>query len=322
MRLIEGIDIIQKPFPNAVLTIGNFDGVHIGHQALFHEVIEKADDLGGTSVAMTFDPHPLRALRQNGHLPLITLKEQKIELIGSAGIDVLIVQPFDASFASIPARRFVRELLVDRIGMRAIVVGKDYRFGKGREGDIPLLRRYAETFGFEVIVADWIQSARDERDRISSTRIRELVNEGDVGRARNLLGRYYQIRGTVVKGRDRGGKLLGFPTANIQLQDELCPRSGVYAVTVLTRGDRLPGVANIGYSPTFDDHQFTVEVHLLDFSGDLYDEDVRVNFVERIRDERRFSSIDELKEAIADDVRRARDILSTQLDPPARIVHG
>lgn len=322
MRIIEKIDDIKQPFRNAVLTIGNFDGVHIGHQALFHEVIEKADDIGGTSVAMTFDPHPLRALRQNGHLPLITLKEQKIELIGNSGIDILIVEPFTPLFASIPARRFVEELLVERIGMRAMVVGKDYRFGKNREGDLPLLKRYAEEMGFEVITADWIQSTRDDRERISSTRIRELVNGGEVGRARNLLGRHYQIRGSVVAGRDRGGKLLGFPTANIQLQDELCPRSGVYAVTMQVLGELHQGVANIGYSPTFDDHQFTVEVHLLDFSGDLYGKEVRVNFIERIRDELRFSSIDELSRQIRIDVQRARSILSSYPDALSRTVHG
>ncbi|MCG6892106.1 MAG: bifunctional riboflavin kinase/FAD synthetase [Desulfobacteraceae bacterium] len=322
MHIIENIDDIKQPLTKAVLTIGNFDGVHIGHQALFHEVIEKADDIGGVSVAMTFDPHPLRALQQNGHLPLITLKEQKIELIGNSGIDVLIVQPFSRQFASISARRFVEDLLIGRIGMRAMVVGRDYRFGANREGDLPLLQRYAEEMGFEVIVTDWIQSKRDDHERISSTRIRELVNAGEVGRARNLLGRHYQIRGSVVKGRDRGGRLLGFPTANIQLTDELCPRMGVYAVTIQAGGQLYRGVANIGYSPTFDDHLFTVEVHIFDFSGDLYGEEVRVNFVERIRDELRFSSIEALSREIRNDVRRAQDILSSYPDPVARNDHG
>jgi riboflavin kinase/FMN adenylyltransferase len=203
-----------------------------------------------------------------------------------------------------------------------MVVGRDYRFGANREGDLPLLQRYAEEMGFEVIVTDWIQSNRDDHERISSTRIRELVNAGEVGRARNLLGRHYQIRGSVVKGRDRGGRLLGFPTANIQLTDELCPRMGVYAVTIQAGGQLYRGVANIGYSPTFDDHLFTVEVHIFDFSGDLYGEEVRVNFVERIRDELRFSSIEALSREIRNDVRRAQDILSSYPDPVARNDHG
>jgi riboflavin kinase/FMN adenylyltransferase len=309
MKLIEDIDSIDKPFYRAVVTIGNFDGVHIGHQALFHEVIEKADAIGGTSVAMTFDPHPLRALRRNGHLPLITLREQKVELISQSGIDVLIVVPFDAAFAEISARDFVEDLLVHRIGARAMVVGQDYRFGKDREGNLELLRQLARELDFELIVSDWIQAAHDATLRISSTRVRELVESGQVSDARKLLGRHYQIRGTVHRGRDRGGKLLGFPTANIQLQDELCPRTGVYAVTVEIDGQRLPGVANIGYSPTFTDHQFTVEVHILDFEGNLYGRPIRVNFVERIRDEIRFSGIEELSRQIRKDIEKARGIL-------------
>ncbi|HSM75528.1 MAG TPA: riboflavin biosynthesis protein RibF, partial [Desulfobacterales bacterium] len=244
------------------------------------------------------------------HPPLITLYRQKVELIASTGIDVLFGVPFTLEFAAIPARQFVEELLVKRIGMRAIVVGKDYTFGRGRQGNLAMLQELGQALGFEVLVMDWIEMNHTLQGRISSTRIRKLVMAGKVAEARYLLGRYYQIRGTVATGRDRGGKLLGCPTANINLYDELCPQTGVYAVTVECLGEKFKGVANIGYSPTFDDHLFTVEVHLLDFSGNLYGEDIRVNFIERIRDEKKFNSIAELSAQIQKDVQTARGLLN------------
>ncbi len=310
MELVEHIDNIEKPYNNGVITIGNFDGVHIGHQALFHEVIEKADEIGGTSIAMTFEPHPLRVLKQNGHPPLITLYEQKLELITRFGLDVLICVPFSLEFASVTAREFVEDILVNRIGVKAIVVGRDYTFGKNREGNLELLRSYAGELGFEVFAADWIQTPRDGRDRISSTRIREHVIDGEMAEAHRMLGRYYQIRGVVVTGRNRGGKLLGFPTANIKLHDELAPKTGVYAVIMECGERKFKGVANIGYSPTFDDHVYTVEVHVLDFGENIYGEKIRVNFVHRIRDEKKFSGIPELSAQIERDIVTAREILS------------
>jgi len=310
MELVKNIDQIEKPYKNAVITIGNFDGVHIGHQALFHEVIEKADSIGGTSIVMTFDPHPVRVLKQNGHLPLITMNEQKVELIENSGIDVLICIQFNKEFAAISAKEFVEDLLLKCIGMKAIVVGKDYTFGKNREGDLYLLQTFANNLGFEVIVADWVQTSKGLPNRISSTRTRELVMAGEVDEAKKLLGRYYQIRGLVTAGRNRGGKLLGFPTANITLHDELCPKNGVYAVTVDCMEKKYQGVANIGYSPTFDDGVFSVEVHILDFNENIYGQKIRVNFVQRIRDEIKFSDIAELSDAIRNDIETARKILS------------
>jgi riboflavin kinase/FMN adenylyltransferase len=309
MQLIENLDDITSAFEKAVITIGNFDGVHIGHQALFHEVIERADAIQGTSIAMTFEPHPIRVLKQNGHPPLITLYDQKVELIEKSGIDVLIAVPFTREFAAITAKEYVLDILVKRIGAQTIVVGKDYTFGKNREGNINLLRSYAEALDIQVEVVDWIPISKKSADRISSTRIRELVMDGRVRYAQKLLGRHYQIKGVVVTGRNRGGKLLGFPTANINLHDELCPKPGVYAVTVESKGSTLMGVANIGYSPTFDDHEFTVEAHILDFDENIYGQEIRVNFVKRIRDEIKFSSIEELSDQITKDVLTARALL-------------
>ncbi len=311
MELITSLDRITRPYKNAVITIGNFDGVHIGHQALFQEVVAKADEMNGTAIAMTFDPHPLRVIKHNKTLSLITLREQKLELISASGIDVLICVPFTCEFADMSARSFVEDLLVKRIGVKAIIAGEDYTFGKNREGNIDLLKSYGQELGFEVVVSMWIQTAASgESDRISSTRIRKLVAEGRVDDAQKLMGRFYQVRGTVVSGRDRGGKLLGFPTANIVFQEELCPKAGVYAVTVECFDRKFMGVANIGYSPTFSDHIFTVEIHILDFHNDIYGKKIRVNFVQRIRDEIKFSGISELSAQIRKDIAAARKILS------------
>jgi len=308
MQIIERLSDIEKPFKNAVITIGNFDGVHIGHQALFHEVIARADALGGTALAMTFEPHPLRVLQNNGLPPLITLYEQKTELIAKSGMDILICLPFDRQLAQITAEEFLKAILVQTIGMKAIVVGKDYTFGQGRAGDLAMLQKHAPDLGYEVIVTGWKQPPGDPEGRISSTRVRDLVTTGEMNAARKMLGRHYQIRGTVAQGRNRGGRLLGFPTANINLSDELCPKAGVYAVTVELGGQRLFGVANIGYSPTFDDHQFTVEVHILDFEGDIYGYPIRVNFIHRLRDEIKFNDLDALSLQIKNDIKKAREL--------------
>jgi riboflavin kinase/FMN adenylyltransferase len=310
MKIIQDIEAVREPFKSAVITIGNFDGVHIGHQALFHEVIERADAMDGTAIAMTFDPHPVRVISQNGHPPLITLNEQKMELIEKSGIDVLICVPFTMAFAALSALTFIKDILVRRIGMKAIIVGQDYTFGNKREGDVAFLKRHADELGYSVIVADWIQSTQGAEGRISSTAIRELLTQGRVQKAARMLGRNYQIRGTVEHGRDRGGRLLGIPTANISLHDELSPKAGVYAIIVEYEGTRYPGVANIGYSPTFDDQIFTVEAHILDFDKDIYGEKLRVNFVQRLRDEIKFSGIDQLVEQIRKDIADARVILA------------
>lgn len=310
MRIIERLEDIETPLKNAVITIGNFDGVHIGHQALFHTVIEKSDAIDGTSVAMTFDPHPMRVLVPNGHPPLITLKEQKTELIARTGIEILIQIPFSRQFATISARSFVEDLLVQRVGMKALVVGKDYTFGRNREGNLDLLYKWSSELGYEVVEVGWIQSANGRTDRISSTRVRDLVTEGQMEDAKKLLGRHYQIRGQVATGRNRGGRLLGFPTANINLVDELCPKQGIYAVTVEHGANTYQGVANIGYSPTFGDHIFTVEVHILEFKKDIYGDDIRVNFIERLRDEIKFDGIDALAAQIRLDIEKARRILA------------
>ena len=312
MKLIQDIDNITRPYNNAVVTIGNFDGVHKGHRALFREAIDKARAIDGTAVVITFEPHPLKVVSPDRRPPLITLHDQKVELISKTGVDVLVCIPFTPEFAALPANDFIEGILVKTIGMKAIVVGNDYSFGRNREGDIAMLREFGERLGFDVIVPDWIRISADWKDRVSSTKIRELVMEGNIEDIPMLMDRHYQIRGKVVSGRNRGGKLLGFPTANINLTDELCPKMGVYAVTVEVGETNYKGVANIGYSPTFEDHVFTVEVHILDFEGDIYGSEIRVNFINRLRDEKKFKDIEELSAQIQADIQKARTLLSVE----------
>jgi riboflavin kinase/FMN adenylyltransferase len=309
MQIIESFERIKKPFKNSVVTIGNFYGVHIGHQHLFKKVLEISDKIDGTAIVITFKPHPARVLKNSVHpLPLITLYEQKTELIASAGIDILICIPFTKEFASVSADSFIKNILVKQIGIKAIVIGRDYAFGKNREGNIDFLKKYQKALDFDVFVAESQKSETDEA-KISSTFIREIVQKGEVEKATKALGRYYQIRGRVEQGRDRGGKLLGFPTANINLTDELNPKKGVYAVTVEIDKKIYKGVANIGFSPTFSDHIFTVEVHILDFSQNIYNKKIRVNFVSRLREEKKFNNIEELSKQIGNDILIARKIL-------------
>lgn len=308
MQLIENLDHIEQPFKNAVLTTGNFDGVHNGHQSLCQQVIQKARKINGQSIVMIFDPHPRQTLGKPIP-PLITKRDQKIELIEKTGIDILICVPFDRTFADIPADIFVKKILVEKFGIKAIITGADYKFGRNGTGDITLLQELGEQCGFETIIADWIRDIDDGNERISSTRIRNIVSNGQVDQAMKYLGRYYQIRGKVIKGRERGGSQLGFPTANIKLHDELCPKPGVYAVLVETSLGNYKGVANIGFSPTFGDHQFTIEVHILDFDSDIYHTRIRVNMVKRLRSEIKFDSIEQLASQIQKDIETAKDIL-------------
>ncbi len=312
MEIIEDIEKIEKPFKNAVVTIGNFDGVHKGHQALFEKVKEEANLISGTSIAITFEPHPLKVLGKKSP-PLITRRDQKFELISESGIEKLISIPFTKEFAAISAEKFIDTILLQQIGMKIVVVGPDYSFGQNREGNIDFLIKAGEQKGFKVVVPDWVKdpnaSKYSDESRISSTMIRNLVMDGRVDETKRFLGRHYQIRGKVVKGRERGGSKLGFPTANIKLHDELCPKMGVYAVTVETVKGNFKGVANIGYSPTFDDHLFTIEVHILDFKEDIYGTRIRVNMIKRLRDEKKFASIEELSAQIHSDIETARKIL-------------
>jgi riboflavin kinase/FMN adenylyltransferase len=236
---------------------------------------------------------------------LITHTGQKLELIEKAGIDVIVCVSFDREFAAIPARDFVSNILVKRFGIKEIVVGYDYTFGHSREGDINLLREIGNDSGFAVHLVGPVEIGHT---LVSSTSIRRLVQEGRLEEARVLLGREFEVQGTVVKGRNRGGRLLGFPTANLNPHGELLPKTGIYAVKLLIDDVVYNGVTNIGYNPTFGDTGLTVETHILDYSGDLLGKTVKVHFIKRLRDEKTFKTLEDLSNQIARDIAQAKEV--------------
>jgi len=305
MQVILNLNEIKKPLTNPVLTIGNFDGVHKGHLALFDKVKQRAKAIAGQSVVLTFEPHPLKIMRPANGPQLITHTGQKLELIEKAGIDVIVCVTFDREFAAIPARDFVNSILVKKIGIKEIVVGYDYTFGHNREGDINLLREIGNDFGFVVHLVGPIEI---DHTLVSSTSIRRLVQEGRLEEARVLLGRDFEVQGTVVKGQNRGGRLLGFPTANLNPHGELLPKRGVYAVTLLIDDVFYNGVTNVGYNPTFGDTGLTVETHVLNYSGELIGKTMKVHFIKRLRDEKTFKTLEELSHQIAQDIAQAKEV--------------
>ncbi len=308
MKIYRNLDEIAEPFDNACVTIGNFDGVHLGHQLLFSEVVQRGRRNKGCSIVVTFDPHPLRILRPGG-IKLISTIEQKIEQIDKAGIDILIIIPFDLKFAATTADHFVHRILLEKIGMTELVVGYDYAFGKGRSGDTNFLKEQGKQKGFPVTVVD---AHYQDGKLVSSTRIRELVHEGRMMDARELLGRPYQIRGVVQVGKRRGGKEIGYPTANLKVnENDLVPRIGVYVTQVICEGRCYGGVLNIGYNPTFSENRLVAETHIFDFNKDIYGKPIKLNLLKFIRDEEKYSGVKELAEQIGRDVIEAKEILGS-----------
>lgn len=308
MDVYKNLSDIHTPFPTPTVTIGNFDGVHLGHQMLFSEVVQKAYKTKGTSVAITFDPHPLQVVRPDIGLKLISTPEQKQELISHAGLDALITIPFTKEFSSTPADSFVDEVLIKTIGVRELVVGYDYAFGKGRQGNIAFLKEQGARKGFGVTV---VEAYYVEDMLVSSTKVRELVTDGRMRDVRKLLGRYYQIRGVVKMGKRRGGSLLGFPTANLYISEEdLCPKHGVYVTQVIYDGRCYGGVLNIGYNPTFGGEILSAETHIFDFNEDIYGRPIKINLLQFLRGEKKFSGPDELTRQISQDVEQAKKVLA------------
>jgi riboflavin kinase/FMN adenylyltransferase len=309
MKIYRDLGEIKEPFTNACVTIGNFDGVHLGHQLLFGEVAQRAYRRKGVSVAVTFDPHPLQVLRPDG-IKLISTCEQKTELIEHAGIDVLVIIPFSKKFAGISANHFVDKILCETIGVKELVVGYDYAFGKGRAGNIEFLKDQGAKKGFSVTV---VEAHWEKGMLVSSTKVRELVAEGRMADARTLLGRYYQIRGEVQFGQQRGGKEIGFPTANLNMdKEDLIPKMGVYVCQVICDGKCYGGVLNIGVNPTFSENKLVAETHIFDFDQDIYGKPIKVNLLRFLRSEQKFAGIKELSSQIAKDVNEAKTILVEQ----------
>jgi len=310
MEIRRHIEDHGPPIVRPVLTLGNFDGVHLGHQALLERVVEDARSSDGRSVVLTFEPHPLKLLAPERAPRLILTHKDKMALLQSFGVDVVMIQTFDAAFAAVEAEAFARDYLFHRLGVRKMWVGSDLRFGRGRNGRVEDLARWGTDSGVEVGVIEPIVL---DGHRVSSSRIRTLIERGAMREAKQHLGRYHFVSGRVARGHGRG-RTLGFPTANIVSRTEVLPPDGIYATMLESEGRQRPSVSSIGVNPTFGDGPRTIESYVFEFAGDLYGRSVKLFWVERIRDEKKFSSVELLVEQIEDDALRAREILGAS-DP-------
>ena len=310
-HLTDGIKI-AKPI---VLTIGTFDGVHAGHRAVISVLEQKANEIGGETALLTFHPHPRVVLHPHNHkLKLLNSQEEKIKLLGNAGLNHLIMASFDKNLARLTPLEYVRGLLVEGIKPAEVVIGDDHRFGRNREGSFDDLKEMGVMFGFGVTALD---AEKVSNVRVSSTKIRKAIYEGEVGYAGRLLSHLFQMSGRVVRG-EQIGRTLGFPTANLQLKDELkiVPAKGAYVVWAkIEDGDWMPGMLNIGNRPTMNASDDTIELHIIGFDGDCYGKRIDVQFVDRLRAEQKFSGHDELKAALNHDKLKAMSILADTKPP-------
>jgi riboflavin kinase / FMN adenylyltransferase len=301
MKTFESLNNFDH-FPNSVLTIGNYDGIHLGHKQIIERVRARAAEISGTSMLMTFNPHPLSVLRPDNHLGLITPINLRKRIIEDSGIDVLLLLPFTDEFRFTGPEAFVKDILIEKLGIKGLVVGYDFKFGKEGKGNTDILKNLSGQYGFFFEAVDAITL---NNEKIGSNRIRKLIMAGDVKKAELFLGRPYSIEGNVLKGYGRGGDI-GFPTINIETEFEIIPKNGVYISEVEVDDKKFRSVTNIGYNPTFNNQDRSIETFILDFSDNLYGKGVALHFHERIRDEIKFSNVDELKHRIGMDVNAAR----------------
>lgn len=297
-----------KPLKNAIVTSGTFDGVHLGHQKILHILNKTTETSGGESVVLTFWPHPRMVVSQDSQgLKLLSTVDEKIELLEEQGVNHLLIVPFTREFSELSSEEYVQKILIEIIGTRKLVIGYDHHFGRNREGNFQYLENNSHKFGIEIQ-----EISRQEIDNlvISSTKIRQSLLNGEIKAASDLLGRHYSFSGIVAKGRQLG-RTIGFPTANVQVSEtyKLIPANGVYAVRTKVRGKWLNGIMNIGNRPTVDGIGRTQEVHILDFSDDIYGENITVELIEYIRPEQKFNGIEELKTQILKDKERAIQLL-------------
>jgi riboflavin kinase/FMN adenylyltransferase len=309
MRVVRHLARHHGRLPATILTLGNFDGVHRGHQAIIETAVGRAREQGGRPAVLTFEPHPIAVLMPDRAPPIIQPLHDRLEKIRDLGIDTVILQRFTREFAAMDPQAFVRDFLLRHIELRQVVVGYNVNFGRDRAGTSDTLSALGARLGFGVDVVGPVVADGEE---VSSTRLRDAIQQGDMRRAQHLLGRPYAFRGRVVTG-DRRGRTLGFPTANLHLKPGLLiPPDGVYAIAADIGGVEQAGVLNVGIRPTFGGRRRTIEAHLLDFEGDLYGRWLVVRVVERLRGEATFAGPDALRAAIADDVARARRVLAAR----------
>lgn len=331
MIIINGLEG-NFDFINPVATIGNFDGVHIGHQKIFKKVISIAKQIGGTPIAISFNPHPVRVLTPDKGLRMLTQLDDKADILFDLGLKALIIIPFDKNFSQTEPEDFVKKVLVEKLGIKWLVVGHNFSFGKRKKGNTKLLRQKAKKYGFGFSV---VRYAKIAGNIVSSSKVRNLLQRGKVLEASNMLGRAYHVKGTVIKGTGRGSSILKVPTANIMSQNEIIPKDGVYAVrltidseinnksseiqydsAVIPKCKIYEGAANIGNNPTFGDiYSTSLEVYIFNFNSNLLGKEVWVHFIERIRDEKKYLNIEALKCQIEDDIKIAKKILKRRKPP-------
>jgi len=303
MQIIRGFYNLKPEHHGCVATIGNFDGVHLGHQAVLGQLAEKADELKLPLVVVTFEPQPQEYFRPQESPPRLTRFREKVQALRRYAVDRVLVLRFNQTFSQQSPDEFIQNLLVNGLGVKYLVIGDDFRFGKDRAGDFAMLQAAGHAHGFEVVnMHTFIQNG----ERVSSTRVREALGKGDLNEAEKLLGRTYRMSGRVAHG-DKRGRTIGFPTANIFLHRKAIPLRGVFVIQLYgIAGEPVPGVANLGTRPTVDGMRTLLEVHLFNFDRDIYGCHVHVDFLLKLRDEKRFDSFDKLKEQILVDVDKAK----------------
>ena len=298
MKIYKSIDEYNES-KSSVVTIGTFDGIHKGHQKVFNKLINASKQSNLSSVVLTFFPHPRIILNKYNDIKMIDTLDEKIDHLEKIGIDHLIIHPFDKKFSLLSADQFIKEYLVDKLKLKHIIIGYDHRFGKGREASITDLKEYSSEFNF---VVDEIDAQEIEKIAISSTKIRKSINEGDLETTRVYLGRFFSLTGKVVKG-DGLGKQIDYPTANIKIEEnyKIIPKDGVYYIKTTIDNKLYNGMMNIGHRPTIGSKEKSIEVNLFNFNRDIYDKIISINVIKKIRDEKKFSSIEALKAQLAKD---------------------
>jgi riboflavin kinase/FMN adenylyltransferase len=308
MRIIKDLAEIKRD-EKSVITLGTFDGLHLGHQQIVNEVIEKSNQIDGRNFLVTFEPHPRKVIPGRNDVKLLSTLDEKIEILENLGLKNLFVVNFTMEFSKQSPEEFVKKYLIEGIGLSEIVIGYDHHFGKGRDGDFELLQNMGDKYNFTVTL---ISEYSVEGETISSTKIRNALLAGDVVKAGKMLGRNYSFKGTVVRGDGRGRKL-GFPTANLSVdsEDKLIPAKGIYAAECVVENEKHYGLLSLGSRPTFhDDGRIVPEFYIFDFDRDIYDEEMKVEMVEKIRDEEKFNSVEDLVNQMKNDEVVGRKILS------------
>jgi riboflavin kinase/FMN adenylyltransferase len=298
MKVTYGIGRVRKSIKNAVLVIGVFDGMHFGHKALIRAAMEKANEIDGKVIVMTFDPHPVHVLHPKKYLPLIVSLQYRLNLLCDIGVEECVVVNFNKRFASLDPENFIRRYLVNHIKPKEIFIGDDFRFGHDKAGTLKIFSSLGSKYGFNLNVLRTVEIKEAEVSlasdaKISSTMIRHLIMDGKLNDAATLLGRKVSILGKVVRGDGRG-KRLGFATANIDIHHEVIPPLGIYAIDVIIKDKKYKGMANLGICPSFQRQKINLEVHIFGFNKDLYGQDILVEFVKKIRDEKKFDKIEDL----------------------------